>query len=126
MPCAIRDKVKTESSFSFLKLRVKKLRKFTSKQISHAMKKICFFVNLMLMLSIAANAQQLKDSIAPKPKPVFNFLSTPLRLLPSDYYYCNLGFFCKKEIQFEKATKIPLRLRLGSVDYCDMLEGKKF
>ncbi len=90
------------------------------------MKKICFFVNLMLMLSIAANAQQLKDSIAPKPKPVFNFLSTPLRLLPSDYYYCNLGFFCKKEIQFEKATKIPLRLRLGSVDYCDMLEGKKF
>ena len=44
--------------------------------------------------------------------------------IPADYSVQNLGFFCKKEWEFEKKVHIPLRVRLGSLDYCNYLEGK--
>jgi hypothetical protein len=46
-------------------------------------------------------------------------------ILPHCFYLSQLGFFCKKEWKFESTTKIPLRFRIGSVQYCDWLEGKK-
>ena len=45
--------------------------------------------------------------------------------LTADHYTKNFGFFCKKELQFEKLTKMPFKFRLGSIQYCDWMEGKK-
>ena len=50
--------------------------------------------------------------------------STAKPIIAPDFYVTQLGFFCKQEIKFEKATKIPFRFRLGTVDDCDRLEGK--
>ncbi len=45
-------------------------------------------------------------------------------VIPSDIYYIQSGFFCKREWEIEKATHIPLRFRLGSLADCNALEGK--
>ena len=48
----------------------------------------------------------------------------PLRVLAADYYSSNLPFFCKKELQIQKITKVPVKFRIGSLDEVDRLEGK--
>lgn len=48
----------------------------------------------------------------------------PFNLMSSNYYTSTLGFFCKKELEVEKALKFPLKVRLGSVAYTDQMEGK--
>jgi VanZ family protein len=45
-------------------------------------------------------------------------------LSTSNYYTSTLGFFCRKELQLEKAVRLPIRLRLGNLAYTDQMEGK--
>lgn len=64
-----------------------------------------------------------------------NVFSSPLLIsnidranpqVPADFATCKYGFFCKQEMKFEKATNIPLRIRLGSLAQCNYYEGKRW
>ena len=109
---------------------------------------ICLFLNLFVCFPFKGNAQHTIDSslshkiynatsttvyngfnFTPVVKsvnlPVTRSLNVlPVKTLPQNFYTSQIGFFCTKELQVEKLTKIPFRFRLGSVQYTDGMEGK--
>jgi hypothetical protein len=106
--------------------------------------KFCGLVLFLLISSLCASAQSnslptlnttflLKNELNKRGSlvhftssiSVANNLQNAKQIIPADFYTCNIGFFCKKELLIEKATKIPLRFRLGSLQQCNYYEGKK-
>lgn len=45
--------------------------------------------------------------------------------IPLVYAYKHLALFCKLEVKLEQTVQLPVKVRLGSVDYVDWLEGKR-
>ena len=83
--------------------------------------KLCLIVFCSCCLVFTAKSQYQPKTIIKKDS---SFLFTKPFTLTTNYQTLGWGFFCKKEWQFEKATKIPLRIRLGSLEYTNKLEGK--
>jgi len=92
------------------------------------MKKIIAII-LFLFISLLIKAQinfiaidSLKISkIVETNSPSFYIL--PLQKLPN-YYIPTLGVFCKAELQLQKQITIPIKFRLGTLQYCNIYEGK--
>lgn len=69
--------------------------------------------------------------LPPKEFRLYELPKSTLSLFPwvlqyPNNYVAGLSFFCRNEWKFEKATGIPLRIRLGGLQQCDWLEGKKY
>jgi hypothetical protein len=68
--------------------------------------------------------KDFKASAYSRPVPL-NAQDVEKIILDPRFYVNNLGFFCRQEIKLQAVTSLPLVFRLGSVQYCDRMEGKK-
>ena len=100
----------------------------------------CGMLTILLLISVAGKSQQA-DSVKVEKKAaqivqpvIFNKYSFlwPEKPPVSKKFSTNLGnpfahwgFMCIGEYKLEQKTGIPLRVRLGSLDYVNKLEGKK-
>jgi hypothetical protein len=66
----------------------------------------------------------LKDKGA-IPPPIFRVSATPNKLPQNTYYEQCFGYFCKREWNWEKQTKVPIKLRLGTYQTAQRMEGKQ-
>lgn len=94
--------------------------------------KILAFCTIFVVNATTAQQNLLKTSTSKTYKNQPSLQFSPLRSqfyslapVPANFYVKNLGFFCRQELKLEAITKIPFKFRLGSVAYCDRMEGKR-
>ena len=71
--------------------------------------------SLILTITTFSNKKTNENIISP----------SSLNIVSKNYYTQHMGFVCKKELALEKIINIPLRIRLGSLQQCNYLEGKR-
>lgn len=86
-----------------------------------------FAITIAILISTVANGQEKTPATQPFifiPKQYdLSSISKTATVAPN-YISKNQGFVCRQEWLVEKKTGLPLRVRLGSLDYVNKLEGK--
>jgi hypothetical protein len=78
----------------------------------------------MQVLATILFAVCLLPKVKDTTRPVFNMYTISKETkVPANYYTTKTGFFCNTERAIEKQTKVKVRLRLGSLEHTQKLEG---
>jgi hypothetical protein len=87
-------------------------------------------MGVLLLAATRAGAQGLRlpvqqaDSARRAPLPAY-MLTPATSIAPGAYYQQHFGVFCKQEWLLEKQVRMPVKLRLGTYQYTQKLEGKQ-
>ena len=95
------------------------------------MRKIIIFCMIFVVMNVSAQ-YNLPHHFTGKPLTLFpstfksNFISPVMysTSVNTSFLLTKESFFCRRERLFENVTNIPLRIRMGSLPYCNWLEGK--
>lgn len=80
-------------------------------------------INLLGWLGepLSSYLEQSKPQIREKPAPLLSVLAANT----AAYQLPKQAFFCRWETKMEKAARVPVKFRLGEVQYTEGLEGKR-
>ena len=79
---------------------------------------------IALLVMVLLNSRQAASQADLRVKPDSSNRFISLRILPQKFYTATLPYTCKKEIQLQQLTRLPIFIRLGSKEQTDYLEGK--
>lgn len=83
------------------------------------MRYIAFLIAMMFVNQYGFSQLNPKDTVRNKSMIILRPVT-----IQQDHYSKHMGYMCKKELQLQKLAKLPLYVRLGSLAYCNQLEGK--
>ena len=91
--------------------------------------RLCCFIVVFLLMFCGRIFGQVKPGvpatgISLRAIPVIKKDAALINMISPRFYAGHIGFFCKKEVQLEKIISVPLRFRLGSLEYVNWMEQK--